>query len=193
MASVSESDLELKVEEAITEINALPERSVWEITKKVGHILWATEVHGGLIRRYQKKLAEGIGWPEKDLTIRHALYWTVIPAVFQTTVASIFDEKFNFGDTATNTFLGYQSLYLAQGILRAGYAQWTKKSIGAIGMIPIIANATYITRDVLEIRLQSQMLGLDTIPFVEEVAYAAHDTFYKCKERLERKLGFSVA
>ena len=143
-----EDELEVKVDEVITEINGLPERSAWEKTKKVGRILWATEVHGGLIRRYQKKLAEGIGWPEKDLTIRHALYWTVIPAVFQTTVAAVFDEKFNFGDAATNTFLTYQSFYFCQGVFRATYAQLTKKSAGAIGMIPLVANAAYVTKDI---------------------------------------------
>ena len=142
-------DFETEVDETITEINELPEKSAWEKTKKVGRILWATEVHGGLIRTYQKKLAEGIGWHEKDLTIRHALYWTVIPAVFQTVVASYFADQVN--EPLTNTFLAYQSFYFCQGVFRATYSQLTKKSAGAIGMIPIIANAAYITKDVVVI------------------------------------------
>ncbi len=146
---MTEDELDVKVQEAITGINGLPEKSLGERVKKVGLILWATEVHGGLIRRYQKKLAEGIGWPEKDLTIRHALYWTVIPALFQTDVALYLDGNFNFGDAASNTFLAYQSFYFGQGVFRATYAQLTKKSAGAIGLIPILANAAYITRDVV--------------------------------------------
>ena len=39
------------------------------------------------MRRYQKRLAEGIGWKEKDLTIGHAVICTIIPALSQVAFA----------------------------------------------------------------------------------------------------------
>ncbi|MEK6812458.1 MAG: hypothetical protein AABX76_02765 [Nanoarchaeota archaeon] len=140
-------DLETKVDGIITEFNELPETSSWEKTKKIAHFIYVLEIGGALMRRYQKRLAEGIGWKEKDLTIGHAVICTIIPALSQTAFAYFFEDK--FGETATNAFMGYQGFYLAQGVFRMSYAQKTKKAIGAVGLIAVAANAAYVTKEVV--------------------------------------------
>ena len=45
--------------------------------------------------------------------------------------------------------MGYQGFYLAQGVFRMSYAQKTKKAIGAVGLIAVLANAAYVAKDVV--------------------------------------------
>ena len=139
------ANLELIVERAVEKFNSIPENSMAGRTKKVLDFIYTVDVGGSLIREYQRRIAERIGWKEKNLTIANATIFGLGGS------AVYFIGNYFFGDNAGNSFqdvfYGYPGFVFAQSLARITYAQITRKAIGSISVYNLVGSPIYAIKD----------------------------------------------
>ena len=133
-----------KVEGKIKRFKEIKNKSLMNTLERTWDLLYIVNFGGTFIRRYQKPHAEQLGWEEKDLTIRNAVYCGILPALLYTVLNQFFGE--NIGESFQNRFYFYPGIMFGVSLFRMGYSTITKKSIGA----PSIYNAVGTSAHAIE-------------------------------------------
>ena len=120
--------------------DTVPGAVIWGVK-----FLYALDMGGSVIRRYQKRIAEHIGWDEKDLTLRNSIYCGIIP------YAVIYLANDNLGhhlwQSVHQGFYRYPEFVIAQSVLRAAFSQITGKAIGAISLYNVLLTPLYAGKE----------------------------------------------
>ncbi|HEB46929.1 MAG TPA: hypothetical protein ENI22_00480 [Candidatus Pacearchaeota archaeon] len=96
---------------------------------KILYLAAIVNVGGSLLRRFQKKFAEDLGWREKDLTTRNAaIFGIAVPTVYLAINYFVGDVA---GETVQDVAYTYPVLNYLQSSFRIAYSQITGKAIGA--------------------------------------------------------------
>jgi hypothetical protein len=137
-----------RLDKKIEQVKEIRVNSLKNALVKAWDFGYVLRVGGALMRRYQKPLSERLGWKEKDLTIRSAVYMSILPALVYATLNQ------NFGDNISESF--QKNFYLLptwsifQALFRITYSQITKRAIGSISIENLIGSSTYFMNDYLE-------------------------------------------
>ena len=110
--------------------------------------IYITDVGGSLIRRYQKPLAERLGWSEKKLTIFNAAVCGIAWAAFLSTANYFLGN--HIGKTFQEKVYLYPELLTVINIARIGYSSLTNKAIGAASIHNLVGTAVYSAREIGE-------------------------------------------
>ena len=141
------TDVEGKLEKIVLEINGIGHDTFSKKIKKVPKIIYVLDVGGSLLRRYQSKLAQQMGWKEKNLTTANAVIFGLGGSAVYLVGAYFFRDDLN--DSARHLFYYYHSFNIAQSLFRITYSQITRKAIGSISMLGVLFNPIYATKDLV--------------------------------------------
>lgn len=137
----------LKLNEKLEKIKKRNTTSLNKLEKFIDFI-YVIDVGGSLIRKYQKPLSERLGWTEKTLTIRNAIYCGIIPALFYSVLIKNFGDGFD--NSYYNIFYSYPLYMIALNSFRIVYSLKTKRSIGSPSIYNFVGSSIYFLKENLE-------------------------------------------
>ena len=143
-------NLEEKIERVIRFFKEVPEDSILGRIEHGFKFFYALDIGGSVIRRFQRRIANEIGWEEKNLTIANAAICGVVPSVFVLAGNYFFGDR--AGESFQDTFYKYEGWVVVQSIARISYSQITKKAIGSISIWNAIFTPIYALQDVISNR-----------------------------------------
>ena len=130
-----------KLDRRVERFKALKFDSLRNIAEKTWDFLYILNIGGSLMRRYQKPLAEKLGWEEKDSTIRNAVYCGILPALGYVILNQ--HEGGRLGESFQEKFYLYPAFMFTQAIFRAFYSQITKMAIGSFSVYNAVGSSVY--------------------------------------------------
>ena len=138
-----------KLEERIEQFKKADGKTLLGKIVKKGRLFLIVDVGGSLLPYYQKRHAKQLGWEEKDMTIRNALYCGILPAMGYFVAHQYFGD--NMPEILQKILYGYSStLMFAQNIGRMTLAQITKNPVPSISVMGGLGNLGYFIADSLK-------------------------------------------
>ena len=137
-----------KLEERIEQFKKIDGKTLIGKVAKGIHLFLIVDVGGSLLPKYQRRHTKQLGWEEKDLTIRNAVYCGIIPAMGYAVLNQYLGDNVN--EVFQKFFYGYPGFMFGQNIIRTTLAQATKNPIPSISFLGVLGNLGYFIADSLK-------------------------------------------
>ncbi|GIU68553.1 MAG: hypothetical protein KatS3mg001_403 [Candidatus Pacearchaeota archaeon] len=116
--------------------------------ERVFDLIYILDVGGSLIRKYQLNLSKKLGWTERDLTIRNAIYCGIIPSLAYIIINHNLESNFN---TEYQKFFYSYPIYMSfLNLGRIFYSSITKKAIGSFSIYNLVCSSIYFFKEQLK-------------------------------------------
>lgn len=137
-----------KLEERIEQFKKADGKTLIGRVAKGIHFFLIVDVGGSLLPKYQRRHTKQLGWEEKDLTIRNAVYCGILPAMGYAVLNQYLGDNVN--EVFQKLFYGYPGFMFGQNMIRTALAQITKNPIPSISFMGALGNIGYFIADSLK-------------------------------------------
>ena len=137
-----------RLEERIEQFKKTDGKTLIGKVAKGIHFFLIVDVGGSLLPKYQRRHTRKLGWEEKDLTIRNAVYCGILPALGYAVLNQYLGDNVN--EMFQKLFYGYPGFMFGQNVIRTALAQITKNPIPSISFMGALGNLGYFIADSLK-------------------------------------------